>query len=216
MHSPPVYTATRPPCSPRSSTLQAGRSPAAPRPPPPSSPLSSPPPRRSPPLWRTATHPSHVFSPSTLGYTPKVSFNIFESPAASMFSFTLQVKSAGCTCTCSMRVFVFLCASGLDESGHEALAQDDDEFIVCRGVNRVLTVEEDHNSVREETSQLMLQIKEIQEKRVEYDPKRKLSLILEYILGRITNTFDRHIRPDNVIVGAPTRRGRRHDGQGRL
>jgi hypothetical protein len=57
-----------------------------------------------------------------------------------MFSFTLSVKSDGYVRTRSTRVF--LCASSADESGREALdwslealAQDGDELIVCRGVD---------------------------------------------------------------------------------
>ncbi|KAJ7921485.1 hypothetical protein B0H13DRAFT_1984906 [Mycena leptocephala] len=163
----------------------------------------------SPPL------PSHSSSPSPFphaagfvsptGYTPKVSFDTFENPVASMFSFTLQVKSAGYARTRSTRVF--LCAAGPDESGREALdwsleslVQDGDELVVCRGIDEDV-FEKDHNSVREEARQLMLQI---QEKSVEYDPDRKLSLILEFIPGRINNTIDRLIalyRPDSVVVG---------------
>jgi len=74
-------------------------------------------------------------------FSPKVSFDTFENPAASMFSFTLSVKSDGYVRTRSTRVF--LCASSADESGREALdwsleslAQDGDELIVCRGVDQ--------------------------------------------------------------------------------
>jgi hypothetical protein len=74
------------------------------------------------------------------GYTPKVSFDTFENPAASMFSFTLQVKSDGYSRTRNTRVF--LCASSPDESGSQALdwaldalVQDGDELIVFRGVD---------------------------------------------------------------------------------
>ncbi|KAF8170189.1 hypothetical protein K438DRAFT_1614180 [Mycena galopus ATCC 62051] len=161
----------------------------------------------SPPLPSPSPHPSSNFvSPTATGYTPKVSFDTFENPVASMFSFTLQVKSEGYARTRSTRVF--LCAAGPDESGREALdwslealAQDGDELIVCRGVDEDVFAEKDHNSVREEARQLMLQM---QEKSVEYDPDRKLSLILEFIPGRITNTIDRLIalyRPDSVVVG---------------
>ncbi|THU79260.1 hypothetical protein K435DRAFT_875682 [Dendrothele bispora CBS 962.96] len=73
------------------------------------------------------------------GYTPKVSFDTFENPAASMFSFTLSSKSDGYKRTRNTRVF--LCASSPDESGREALdwalesfVQDGDEFVVFRGV----------------------------------------------------------------------------------
>jgi hypothetical protein len=58
-----------------------------------------------------------------------------------MFSFTLGVKSDGYVRTRSTRVF--LCASSADESGREALdwalealVQDGDELIVCRGVDQ--------------------------------------------------------------------------------
>ncbi|KAJ7622969.1 hypothetical protein B0H17DRAFT_1219124 [Mycena rosella] len=88
-----------------------------------------------------------------------------------------------------------------DESRREALVQDRDELIVCRGVDEDV-FEKDHDSVREEAQQFMLQI---QEKSIEYEPEHKLSLILGYIPGRITNTLDRLIalyRP-NSVVSAP-------------
>lgn len=75
------------------------------------------------------------------GYTPKVSFDTFENPAASMFSFTLHVQSDGYTRNRSTRVF--LCASSPDESGREALewvleclVQDGDELVVFRGFDQ--------------------------------------------------------------------------------
>lgn len=78
--------------------------------------------------------------PHTPAYTPKVSFDTFENPNASMFSFTLQVKSEGYKRTRNTRVF--LCAASPDESGSEALdwclealVQDGDELIVFRGVD---------------------------------------------------------------------------------
>nr|GAT59637.1 predicted protein [Mycena chlorophos] len=161
-----------------------------------------------PPSPNPISHPP--LTPHAPGYQPKVSFDTFENPVASMFSFTLQVKSEGYAHTRNTRVF--LCAAGPDESGREALdwsleglVQDGDELIVCRGVDDD-AFERDHNSVREEARQLMLQM---QEKAVEYDPDRKLSLILEFIPGRITNTLDRLIalyRPDSVVVGT---RGKR-------
>lgn len=74
------------------------------------------------------------------GYTPKVSFDTFENPAASMFSFTLHVQSDGYARNRATRVF--LCASSPDESGRyaldwalESLVQDGDELIIFRGVD---------------------------------------------------------------------------------
>jgi len=83
---------------------------------------------------------SNSYAPSSAPYTLKVSFDTFENPVASMFSFTLSVKSAGYRRTRNTRVL--LCASSPDESGSEALdwclevlAQDGDELIVFRGVD---------------------------------------------------------------------------------
>ena len=73
-------------------------------------------------------------------HTTAPDFLLPPNPAASMFSFTLQVKSEGYRRTRNTRVF--LCASSPDESGREALdwaleslVQDGDELIVCRGVD---------------------------------------------------------------------------------
>lgn len=90
------------------------------------------------------THTTHSLPlspvPITPGYTPKVSFDTFENKSASMFSFTLRVKSEAYLRTRSTRVF--LCAASADESGREALdwalealVQDGDELIVFRGVD---------------------------------------------------------------------------------
>ncbi|KAJ3561518.1 hypothetical protein NP233_g10146 [Leucocoprinus birnbaumii] len=143
-------------------------------------------------------------------YTPKVSFDTFENPNATMFSFTLQVKSEGYKRTRSTRIF--LCAASPDESGSEALdwcleslVQDGDELIVFRGVEQEV-LEKDHDILRDEARELM---RTVQEKSFEFDPDRKLSIVLEYIPGKITDSLDRLIalyRPDSVVVGT---RGRR-------
>ncbi|PPQ75475.1 hypothetical protein CVT26_015958 [Gymnopilus dilepis] len=158
-------------------------------------------------------HGSHHHPPNPLSsphYTPKVSFDTFENPVASMFSFTLQVKSEGYRRSRNTRVF--LCASSNDESGREALewslealVQDGDELIVFRGVETD-ALGKDHNTLRDEARDLM---RSIQEKSMECDPTRKLSLILEYIPGKVTLSIDRLIalyRPDSLVVGT---RGRR-------
>ncbi|KAF8909761.1 hypothetical protein CPB84DRAFT_1673423 [Gymnopilus junonius] len=158
-------------------------------------------------------HGQHHHPPNPLAspnYTPKVSFDTFENPVASMFSFTLQVKTEGYRRTRNTRVF--LCAASPDESGREALdwalealVQDGDELIVFRGVEQD-ALGKDHNTLRDEARDLM---RILQEKSVEYDPTRKLSLIVEYIPGRVTDSIDRLIalyRPDSLVVGT---RGRR-------
>jgi len=123
-----------------------------------------------------------------------------------MFSFTLQVKSDGYERSPSTRVF--LCASSPDDSGRQALdwtieslVQDGDELIIFRGIDQD-DLERDHDLVREEARDLLLKI---QDKCVEVDPDRKLSIIVEYIAGKVTTTIDRLIalyRPDSVVVGS--------------
>ena len=117
-----------------------------------------------------------------------------------MFSFTLQVKSDGYRRTRSTRVF--LCASSPDESGREALdwclealVQDGDELIVCRGVDEDvlgvcfilkyafrnvvnISTDKDHDIVREEARDLM---RSIQAKSVEYDSDRKVSIMFSLL-----------------------------------
>ncbi|CAK5270967.1 unnamed protein product, partial [Mycena citricolor] len=165
----------------------------------------------SPPLPSLSPHPPNVVPPAVApGYTPKVSFDTFENPVASMFSFTLQVKTAGYVRNRHTRVF--LCAAGPDESGKEALdwslealVQDGDELVVCRGIQEDV-FEKDHDPIREEARQLLMQV---QAKSVEYDPDRKLSIIVEFIPGRVTETIDRLIalyRPDSVVVGTHSKK----------
>lgn len=84
--------------------------------------------------------------------------------------------------------------------------QDGDEFVVCRGVDEDELGAKDHDVLRDEARKLM---RRIQDKASEVDPERKVSLILEYVPGRITDTLDRLIalyRPDSVVVGT---RGRK-------
>jgi len=52
-------------------------------------------------------------------------------------------------------------------------------------------------------------MRHIQEKCIEYDPDRKLSIIVELIAGKITTTLERLIalyRPDSVVVGTKGQR----------
>ena len=97
------------------------------------SPPTSPPPIASAPASVSASPLT-----CTAGYTPKVGFDTFENPAASMFSFTLSAESVGYTR--SLQTRVFLCAASPDESGSQALdwaldslVQDGDEIVVFRG-----------------------------------------------------------------------------------
>ncbi|KAJ7496516.1 hypothetical protein FB451DRAFT_1385911 [Mycena latifolia] len=104
MHSPPVYSNMhRDSGTLRSALKHTSSPPLTSRSASPTS-LISPVLASSPPLPSPSPHLSHIFSPTAPGYTPKVSFDTFENPAASMFSFTLQVKNAGYARTRSTRV----------------------------------------------------------------------------------------------------------------
>ncbi|THH05950.1 hypothetical protein EW145_g4421 [Phellinidium pouzarii] len=160
------------------------------------------------PLMTMSTGSSTV---SGAGYLPKVSFDTFENPAASMFSYTLQAKSEGYRRNRSTRVF--LCAASPDESGCEAfdwvmesLVQDGDELIVLRGFDAE-ELDRDHDAVRDEARELLRQV---QRQNIEYEPNRKLSIIVEFIAGKVTQTIERLIalyRPDSLVVGTRGQRG---------
>jgi len=147
----------------------------------------------------------------TPGYLPKVSFDTFENPSAPMFSFTLHVKSEGYKRNRSTRVF--LCAASPDESGiqaldwvMESLAQDGDELIVFRGID-LDDLGKDHDLLRDDARDLLRQVQRLN---VEYDPDRKLSIIVEFVAGKVTSTLERLValyRPDSLIVGSRGERG---------
>ncbi|THH14787.1 hypothetical protein EW146_g5590 [Bondarzewia mesenterica] len=131
------------------------------------------------------------------------------NPAASMFSFTLSVKNEGYTRNRNTRVF--LCAASADDSGRQALdwaieslVQDGDELIVFRGIDQE-DLDKDHDLVREEARELM---RRTQERCMDLDHNRKLSIVVEFIAGKVTQTIDRLIalyRPDSIVVGTRSR-----------
>ena len=85
--------------------------------------------------------------------------------------------------------------------------RDGDELIVYRGVGDENVGVERQEEVKEEARELM---RSVQAKGVEYDPDRKLSLIIEFIAGKITLTIDRLValyRPDSLVVGTKGQRG---------
>ncbi|KAF7798132.1 hypothetical protein EIP86_009347 [Pleurotus ostreatoroseus] len=214
------YSSLAPP--PLRSALKHSR-PSSPAPPPGSpvlryqSPLlaASPPPGPSRSLSHTPVSHTGSLSPGPVvaqqGYTPKVGFDTFENPQASMFSYTLHVQSDGYTRSKNTRVF--LCAASPDESGTQALewvlenlVQDGDELIVFRGADSD-DLDKEQDVYREEARELMRQV---QDKCVEYDADRKLSIIIEFIAGNVPGSIDRLIalyRPDSLVVGTRGQRG---------
>jgi len=128
-----------------------------------------------------------------------------------MFSFTLSAESVGYTRSPQTRVF--LCAASPDESGRQALdwaldslVQDGDELVVFRGFDED-DLAKDHDVIRDEARELLQQV---QAKSVEYDPERKMSVIIEFIAGKVSDNIDRLIalyRPESVVVGTRGQRG---------
>ncbi|VDB96710.1 unnamed protein product [Peniophora sp. CBMAI 1063] len=192
-----------------SSTLPSSTSISSPTPGSLFSPIASPP---SFPASISTSPTNTLHAPTPVGgYRPKVSFDTFENPAASMFSFTLQVHSDGYTRTKDTRTY--LCAASVDDSGKNALEwtienllQDGDELVVFRGFDADV-LEKDHDIIRAEAREY---IRRIQEKCYDADPDRRVSITLEFIAGKVTQTIDRLIalyRPDSLIVGTRGPRG---------
>ncbi|KAG8932470.1 hypothetical protein FRC03_006060 [Tulasnella sp. 419] len=172
---------------------------------PPMSPPSNPNTQSSPIFPRSESHGSNNGKVGGGGYTTKVSFDTFMNPSEdALFSFTLQVKSEGYRKTRNTRVY--LCAASEDESGRQALEwtldsliEDGDELVVVRGFDTEELVK-DREQVREDAKDLM---KRILDKNTEY-PGRGLSVIVEFVAGKVTETIDRMTalyRPDSLIVG---------------
>ncbi|KAG8900049.1 hypothetical protein FRB99_006281 [Tulasnella sp. 403] len=123
-----------------------------------------------------------------------------------LFSFTLQVKSEEYRKTRNTRVY--LCAASGDESGREALEwaianliEDGDELVVVRGFDPDDLQKDMHEQVRDEARELM---KLILDRNSEYDGRR-LSVIVEFVAGRVTEIIDRMTalyRPDSLVVGS--------------
>ncbi|KZS96832.1 hypothetical protein SISNIDRAFT_406569 [Sistotremastrum niveocremeum HHB9708] len=158
----------------------------------------------------------------TSGYTPKVSFDTFENPSdQALFSLTLQVKSEHYTRTRSTRVF--LCAASDDESGKEcldwcieSLVQDSDELIVLRGFDQdELDTPESQSQIRDSAKDLLHQIQSqiLSTSSTTTSPPRRISLIVEFVAGKITNSIERLIalyRPDSLVVGTRGQTGVMH------
>jgi len=144
----------------------------------------------------------------SIGYTSKVGFDTFQNPSdATLFSYTLQVKSEGYKRTRSTRSY--LCAASGDESGGnaldwvmESLIQEGDELIVFRGFDgEDMADKQMHEQRREEAREL---VKWIREKNDDVEAGRMVSIIVEFVGGKITASIERLIalyRPDSLVVG---------------
>lgn len=135
-----------------------------------------------------------------------------------LFSYTLQAKSDSYERTRKTRIY--LCASSPDESGQEALdwaletlVQDGDELVVLRGFEQedASTLAE-QDALRAQAHQLLLDILETNSTldTGPHSTPRKLSVTVEFVAGRITDTIERLIalyRPDSLVVGTRARKG---------
>jgi len=125
-----------------------------------------------------------------------------------MFSFTLKATTSDYKKSRNTRAY--LCASSPDPSGAEALdwamdslVQDGDELIVVRGFDADECGQGNttHEDLREEARELM---KCVLGKNTDNHPDRSLSVVVEFMAGRITETIERLIalyRPDSLVVG---------------
>ncbi|KIJ28535.1 hypothetical protein M422DRAFT_131065, partial [Sphaerobolus stellatus SS14] len=143
-------------------------------------------------------------------YKSKVGFDTLQTQTdATLFSFTLQMKSEGYKRLRSTRCY--LVAASADESGShaldwvmESLAQEGDELIVFRGFDGD-DMGDNQEDKKQEAQDLM---HSVLEKNDENEPGRKISVIVEFVGGKITSSIERLIalyRPDFLVVGTRTR-----------
>ncbi|KAH6902044.1 universal stress protein family domain-containing protein [Coprinopsis sp. MPI-PUGE-AT-0042] len=138
---------------------------------------------------RSATASSHV---SKGPYTPKVSFDTFENPQVQLYPASQE------------------CGVQEDEDDEglfealdwvlEGLAQDGDEVILFRGVDED-NMENGRNILHEDARALFKRTR---------GKSAELSLVLEYIPGKIADSIDRLIalsRPDSLVVSTRGRKG---------
>jgi len=87
----------------------------------------------------------------------------------------------------------------------ESLVQDGDELIVFRGFDGEDRDSKEQEAKRQEAQDLM---KLVLEKNDEVESGRKLSVIVEFVGGKVTSSIERLIalyRPDSLVVGARAR-----------
>ncbi|AFR96453.1 universal stress protein [Cryptococcus neoformans C23] len=149
-------------------------------------------------------------------YRRKVGFEAFEAGPGALFAFTCQSKSGGYKRSRNTRVFAV--AVSPDESGETALewlmselVEDGDEVVAIR----VIEIDEGERhsekaqeEFREEAKALL---KTVLEKNDEVDDLRRISVIVEFVAGKSTNTLLKMIalyRPDSLVVGTRAQRSR--------
>ncbi|WVN89931.1 uncharacterized protein L203_105161 [Cryptococcus depauperatus CBS 7841] len=149
-------------------------------------------------------------------YRRKVGFEAFEVGPAALFAFTCQAKSGGYKRSRNTRVFAV--AVSPDESGESALdwlmselVEDGDEVVALRVIE--LDDGERHSEKTQEDfreeAQALLKI--ILEKNDEMDDSRKISVIVEFVGGKVTEILLKMIalyRPDSLVVGTRGQRSK--------
>ncbi|PWN30530.1 adenine nucleotide alpha hydrolases-like protein [Jaminaea rosea] len=153
------------------------------------------------------------------GYERRVGFDSMidaDETASGTFGFTLQVKSHGYQRTRNTRTF--MCA--VDRNSYseralewlmESLLEDNDEIVtvtVLEGDPDEIDQEQARDAARELMSAILTLNEEVRD--------RKISIVVEFLAGRVTSTIVRLIhmyRPDSLTIGT---RGRTHNALQKL
>ncbi|KAJ9103155.1 hypothetical protein QFC21_002577 [Naganishia friedmannii] len=146
------------------------------------------------------------------GYRRKVGFETFDGAKIkddSLFSYTLQAKSEDYRRNRNTRVF--MAAVSNDEKGEDALdwlmdnlVEDGDEVVAVRVIELdegEKASQQAQDEFREEAAHLL---KAILEKNDDFGGDRRISVIVEFVAGKVTQTLMRLIslyRPDSLVVG---------------
>ncbi|KAI5451542.1 hypothetical protein NCC49_001527 [Naganishia albida] len=164
------------------------------------------------PRSRTSSTGQTTMIGPDFGYRRKVGFETFDGAKVkddSLFSYTLQAKSDEYRRNRNTRVF--MAAVSNDEKGEDALdwlmdnlVEDGDEIVAVRVIELDEGEKASHHAqeeFREEAAELL---KTILEKNDEFGGDRRISVIVEFVAGRVTQTLMRLIslyRPDSLVVG---------------
>ncbi|ODN72887.1 hypothetical protein L202_08310 [Cryptococcus amylolentus CBS 6039] len=149
-------------------------------------------------------------------YRRKVGFEAFEAGPAALFAFTCQAKSEGYKRSRNTRVFAVACSP--DESGESALewlmselVEDGDEVVALRVIevdDGERQSDKTQDEFREEAQSLL---KLVLQKNDEADDTRKISVIVEFVAGKVPEILLKMIalyRPDSLVVGTKGQRSK--------
>ncbi|TYJ52001.1 hypothetical protein B9479_007404 [Cryptococcus floricola] len=146
-------------------------------------------------------------------YRRKVGFEAFEAGPAALFAFTSQAKSEGYKRSRNTRVFAVACSP--DESGESALewlmselVEDGDEVVALRVIevdDGERQSDKTQDEFREEAQSLL---KLVLQKNDEADDTRKISVIVEFVAGKVPEILLKMIALYPLVVGTKGQRSK--------